>query len=112
MVVATEVIFSQDKAARAPCSYSTPASANAGLRENGPRPFGLRRKAGHAALLVAHLEQPNLAPRLAGFAAATRRSYRCEQALDAQRWKLERLYKVPVDLTDHLPHQTGTWIMP
>jgi len=40
VVVATEAIFSQDKAARVPCSYSTQTSANAGLRENGPVPSG------------------------------------------------------------------------
>ena len=40
MVVATEAIFSQDKAARVPCSQATQVSANAGLRENGPVPSG------------------------------------------------------------------------
>jgi len=40
MVVATEAIFSQDKATRVPCSQSTQMSANAGLRENGPVPSG------------------------------------------------------------------------
>ena len=40
MVVATEAIFSQDKAARVPCSYATQVSANAGLRGNGPVPAG------------------------------------------------------------------------
>ena len=43
MVVATEAIFSQDKAARVPCSPATQVSANAGLRENGPRPFRQQR---------------------------------------------------------------------
>ena len=62
MVVATEAIFSQDKAARVPCSPATQVSANAGLRENGPRPFGLRLKSGHAALLVVHLVPLNFAP--------------------------------------------------
>ena len=36
LVVATEAIFSQDQAARVPCSYATPVSANAGLRKMAP----------------------------------------------------------------------------
>ena len=40
MVVATEAIFSQDKAARVPCSQAAQVNANAGLRENGPVPAG------------------------------------------------------------------------
>ena len=48
MVVATEAIFSQHQTARAPCRYTTPASANAGLPENGPVPSGC---AANAAML-------------------------------------------------------------
>ena len=36
----------------APCIYN-----------KRPRPFGLRPKSGHAALLVVHLESPNFSPR-------------------------------------------------
>jgi hypothetical protein len=83
MVVATEVIFSQDQAARTPCSYSTPASANAGLRENGPVPSGCAANPAmrRCSSFIWNNQTSLLAPCLAGFATATRRSYKCEQAL-------------------------------
>ena len=75
-VAATEPLFAVSKASRAPCGRATPASDNAGEREQGPVPSGCDLKSVQAALLVVHLihQTTLLAPCLVGFQIATLRS--------------------------------------
>src|SRR5699024_206074 len=80
---ATGAIFVQDKALRAPCSSTTQASDNAGLRKNGPVPSGCAQNAARRrdSSFIWNHQTSLLAPCLAAFWAAARRRGNCEQAL-------------------------------